>query len=92
MSTTREVLGFQLVLTCSACPEQYDVFLGERQVGYIRFRWGSLEVDFLRCGGRALIDERLLRHSPDSGQLRHDDRSEVLQRACAAIAKALSEE
>lgn len=26
--------------TCSACPEQYDVFYDGRQAGYLRFRFG----------------------------------------------------
>ena len=28
--------------TCGACPEQYDVFKDEKQVGYVRLRWGNL--------------------------------------------------
>lgn len=28
--------------TCDACPEQYDVFKGGKQVGYIRLRHGVL--------------------------------------------------
>lgn len=30
----------RLVLTCGACPEQYDVFDGGEQVGYLRLRHG----------------------------------------------------
>lgn len=30
--------------TCSMCPEQYDVFIGEKQVAYIRLRCGWLAV------------------------------------------------
>jgi len=35
-----------LVKTCNACPEQYDVYneSGLDQIGYIRFRFGQLEV------------------------------------------------
>jgi hypothetical protein len=28
--------------TCMACPEQYDVYLDDTQVGYVRLRWGML--------------------------------------------------
>lgn len=37
--------NLELIKTCSACPEQYDV-LDEhgKYVGYIRFRFGELEV------------------------------------------------
>lgn len=41
--------GFELVKTCSACPEQYDVFLNNKQVGYLRLRHGYFSCDFL-CG------------------------------------------
>lgn len=30
--------------TCIACPEQYDVFDGDKIVAYIRLRWGHLSV------------------------------------------------
>jgi hypothetical protein len=33
-------IHFVLTMTSPACPEQYDVFLGSRQVGYLRFRHG----------------------------------------------------
>lgn len=38
--------GYRLVQTCSACPEQYDVFddLGQ-QVAYFRLRHGDFTVD-----------------------------------------------
>ena len=32
--------GYELVLTCLACPEQYDVFKDGEQVGYLRLRHG----------------------------------------------------
>lgn len=40
-----------LRLTCSACPEQYDAFIGDRKVGYLRLRWGEFRVDYPDCGG-----------------------------------------
>jgi len=36
----REIDGLKLVCTCGACPEQYDVFDGDTQVGYLRLRHG----------------------------------------------------
>jgi plasmid stability protein len=30
----------RLVRTCFACPEQYDAFIGEEKVGYLRLRHG----------------------------------------------------
>ena len=33
-------------LTCMACPEQYDVFIGDKQVGYVRLRGGALRAAY----------------------------------------------
>lgn len=38
-------------MTCGACPEQYDVFLGDEQVGYVRLRHGALRVDCPKHSG-----------------------------------------
>lgn len=35
----------RVVKTCSACPEQYDVFFNGEQIAYIRLRWGVLTCD-----------------------------------------------
>jgi len=34
--------GYRWVMTCAACPEQYDVYSGESLVAYVRFRYGQL--------------------------------------------------
>lgn len=39
--------SYRLVKTCSACPEQYDVFLGDRLVGYLRLRHGFFRAEAL---------------------------------------------
>ena len=36
------IQDFDFVETCSACPEQYDVYLGGNLVGYVRLRYGQL--------------------------------------------------
>ena len=37
--------GFKLVLTCYACPEQYDVYSpSDKQVAYFRLRHGNFSV------------------------------------------------
>ena len=51
----------RLEKTCSMCPEQYDVFLEDRQVGYIRVRWGGMWVSCPRAGGEMVY------HNPDVG-------------------------
>lgn len=32
--------------TCSACPEQYELYLGKQQIGYFRLRHGFFTVDY----------------------------------------------
>ena len=40
-----EINGYTLVMTCGACPEQYDVFDEEKYVGYLRLRHGVFRAD-----------------------------------------------
>ena len=40
------VNGCTLVMTCSACPEQYDVFFEDFQIGYLRLRHGSFTASY----------------------------------------------
>ncbi len=37
----REIGPYTLLQTCGACPEQYEVFRDEKNVGYLRLRHGS---------------------------------------------------
>lgn len=43
--------GLLFEMTCGACPEQYDVYYGEREIGYVRLRWGSLRAYYPSVGG-----------------------------------------
>ena len=45
MKDEQTINGYRLILTCGACPEQYDVFDGDRQVGYLRLRHGHFRAD-----------------------------------------------
>lgn len=49
------IRGLEFNKTCDACPEQYDVFYGETQVGYVRFRFGCLRADYPDCGGEVIF-------------------------------------
>lgn len=43
---------YRLVLTCAACPEQYDVYDEKGgQVGYLRLRHGRFSVEYPNIGG-----------------------------------------
>lgn len=52
------VADLRLVQTCFACPEQYDVFDGERQVGYLRLRHGHFTAEYLQPGGTLLYQAK----------------------------------
>lgn len=39
------IAGLLFKLTCSACPEQYDVYEKDSKIGYVRLRHGSLSLD-----------------------------------------------
>ena len=73
----------RLVQTCGACPEQYDAFIGERQVGYLRARWGHFTVTCPDVGGE-VIYEQSFGDDGLSGIL-GDDRDAALATARAAI-------
>lgn len=43
--------GYRLEKTCSACPEQYDVFANDQQVAYFRLRHGHFYAACPDVGG-----------------------------------------
>lgn len=51
---TKDEAIVRLVLTCEECPEQYDAFIGQDQVGYLRLRHGQFRVDYPDCGGETI--------------------------------------
>lgn len=53
-----EIDGLKLVCTCGACPEQYDVFDGDKQVGYLRLRHGYFRADCPDCGGETVYESQ----------------------------------
>ena len=50
------VNGCYLIKTCSACPEQYDVYKGKVQIGYLRLRHGFFRADYPDCGGESVYE------------------------------------
>ncbi|MEK6852958.1 MAG: hypothetical protein AABX59_03705 [Nanoarchaeota archaeon] len=50
------IKGLDFIETCSSCPEQYEVFKDKKEVGYVRLRWGSLRVDYPKCGAETIFD------------------------------------
>ena len=49
------IKGLYFYLTCSACPEQYDVENSYGNlVGYVRLRWGTLSCEYPNVGGEMI--------------------------------------
>lgn len=78
----------RLVETCSACPEQYDAYVGDRQVGYLRLRHGTFLVHVLDAGGEVVYVAR----PKGDGTFDEDERDFYLTAAKDAIAKSWMEE
>lgn len=45
-----EIGDYIVEQTCSACPEQYDVFYDGCEVGYLRFRFGRFAAHYFPDG------------------------------------------
>lgn len=52
-----DIKGLNFERTCSACPEQYDVYDSNGSiVGYIRLRWDSLTCEYPDVGGELIYE------------------------------------
>lgn len=80
---------YRVVLTCSACPEQWEIFIDDRQVGYLRCRHSKWRLDAPECGGETLISEPW---HPERGEYESDfgeERPAVFRRVFAALDRYL---
>lgn len=77
---------FILEQTCYACPEQYDVFLDGKQVGYLRLRHGYFRCDYPNCGGEILYHT----YCDSDGIFSDEERNEYIPKALHAIADKLN--
>lgn len=78
---------YRLICTCSACPEQYDVFddVDKKQVGYLRLRHGHFRADLDDCGGETVYES----DTRGDGIFEEDERMPELTKAVAALAAAI---
>jgi len=74
--------GYELVQTCGACPEQYDVFKDGKQVAYFRLRHGWFRVDVPDCGGETIFESE---DSVGDGRFEEDERMGFLTKAVNAV-------
>lgn len=74
--------GYKLVLTCRACPEQYDVYDDEgNQVAYLRLRHGSFTVECPDVGGTLVYQVNTF----GDGGFEDTERFEHLEKAIALV-------
>lgn len=71
----------RLVRTCHACPEQYDVYLQDECIGYMRLRHGYFYAEYR---GDTVYDARPC----GDGIFEWDERNKHLNGACRAILDA----
>lgn len=74
------ILGCKLILTCGACPEQYDVFFEEQKIGYLRLRHGRFYAEYVPTEEIVYVS-----YPKGDGIFDEDERDEQLTKAIKAI-------
>lgn len=74
-------MALQLVRTCDACPEQYDVFKDTELVGYIRLRHGYFSVRVPNSSGQEIYSA----YPKGDGLFKAEERNYYLKEAKKAI-------
>lgn len=75
------IQGCTLQLTCHACPEQYDVYFGKFQIGYLRLRGGNFSATYPDVGGKTVF----YAHPTGDGIFEDDERMKYLNLAVNAL-------
>ena len=81
-ATDNTINGYELKLTCGACPEQYDVYKNGKKVGYLRLRHGGFTAECPDCGGKYVYGA----NPKGDGCFEEDEREFYLKEAIKAIA------
>ena len=76
-----KIHGCELEMTSSVCPEQYDVLLDGRQIGYLRLRHGIFRADYPICGGETVYID----YPNGDGEFDAEERDEHLKKAVSAL-------
>lgn len=75
------IQGCTLVRTCGACPEQYDVYFGDFQIGYLRLRHGSFSASYPDYTGETVFHA----HPKGDGMFEDDERMGYLTQAVCSL-------
>ncbi len=75
------ILGYKLIRTCYACPEQYDIFKDGEMVGYFRLRHGYFYVETPCCGDKLVYES----HPEGDGIFEDHEREKYLTLGIQAI-------
>lgn len=78
-------MKIELRKTCSACPEQYEAYLGDKQVGYLRLRHGYFTVEFPDVHGKLIYSAE----PKGDGMFHEDEREYYLYKAKEKILREL---
>lgn len=81
------IKDIELVQTCGACPEQYDAYYNDKQVGYLRLRHGCFSVDYPDAGGEQIYYTEMV---DGDGCLDYEEREYYLNEAKQAIVNRLA--
>jgi hypothetical protein len=81
-------IKINFILTCGACPEQYDAFEDGRLIGYLRLRSGFFTVDYIDGKGEY---ERVFEDCPEGDGVFADEveRQFYLIEAALALVKKM---
>lgn len=77
----------RLIKTCNACPEQYNAFVGDKQVGYLRLRHGEFKVVVPDVDGKIVYRA----YCAGDGEFEDKERSFFLNEAKKAIIRHVDE-
>lgn len=75
--------GITLIQTCNACPEQYDAYKDDKQVGFLYMRNGEFTVHTPSLGGQLIYSAC----PAGDGCFLEYEREMFLKNACLAITR-----
>lgn len=75
----------KFAMTCEVCPEQYDAFINDENIGYLRLRHGRFTVDYKN-------DTIFTAYPEGDGCFEYDERDKYLKEATMLLLNKYNEE